>query len=99
VATTISYTAARARFASLCNSAASSREAIIIRRRGAEDVALISGAELRGILETAHLLRAPRNAKRLLTAVRRARRRGLKCKSVRQLRRAVGLEERRCVLG
>ena len=95
MAATITYTAARARFASLCDSAVSSREAIIIQRRGAQDVALISAAELRGILETAHLLRAPRNAKRLLTAVRRARRRGLKRKSLRQLRREVGLEEKR----
>jgi len=95
MAATITYTAARARFASLCDSAASSREAIVIQRRGAEDVALICAAELRGILETAHLLRAPRNAKRLLTAVRRARRRGLKAKSVGQLRHAVGLEEKR----
>lgn len=95
MAATITYTAARARFASLCDSAASSREPIIIQRRGAEEVALISATELRGILETAHLLRAPRNAKRLLTALRRARRRSLKPKSVRQLRREVGLEEKR----
>lgn len=95
MAATITYTAARAKFASLCDSAVSSQEAIIIQRRGAEDVALISAAELRGILETAHLLRSPRNAKRLLTAVRRARRRSLKPKSTLALRRAVGLDERR----
>ena len=91
----ITYTAARARFASLCDSAVSSREPIIIQRRGAEEVALISAAELRGILETAHLLRAPRNAKRLLTALRRARRRSLKPKPVGQLRREIGLETKR----
>jgi antitoxin YefM len=94
MAATITYTAARARFASLCDSAVSSREPIIIQRRGAEEVALICAAELRGILETAHLLRAPRNAKRLLTALRRARRRSLKPRSVRHLRREVGLEEK-----
>lgn len=94
MAAAITYTAARARFASLCDSASSSREAIIIQRRGAEDVALISAAELHGILETAHLLRAPRNAKRLLAALRRARRRTLKPKSVRQLRREVGLADK-----
>lgn len=94
MAATVTYTAARARFATLCDSAVSSREPIIIQRRGAEEVALISAAELRGILETAHLLRAPRNAKRLLTALRRARRRSLKSKSVRQLRREVGLADK-----
>ena len=95
MAAAITYTAARARFASLCDSATSSREPIIIHRRGAEDVALISAAELRSILETAHLLRSPENAKRLLTAFRRARRRTLKPKSVRQLRTEVGLDEKR----
>ena len=36
------------------------REVVIIRRRGAEDVALITAKELSGLLETAHLLRSPR---------------------------------------
>jgi antitoxin YefM len=95
MAAAITYTAARARFASLCDSAVSSREAIIIQRRGAEDVALISAAELRGILETAHLLRSARNTRRLLAALRRARRRTVKPRTVQQLRREVGLEEKR----
>ena len=36
------------------------------------DVALIPAAELAGLIETAHLLRSPKNARRLLTAVRRS---------------------------
>ena len=44
-----------------------------IRRRGSEDVALIAADELESLLETAHLLRSPRNADRLLTARQRAR--------------------------
>lgn len=42
------------------------REIVVIQRRGAEDVALISASELSSVMETAYLLRFPRNAKRLL---------------------------------
>ncbi len=50
------------------------REIVIVRRRGARDVALIPAEELAGLLETAHLMRSPKNAKRLLSALRRAER-------------------------
>ena len=62
---------ARESLAALCDSAASG-EAVIIRRRGAEDVALIAAAELRSLEETAHLLRSPKSAERLLRALVRA---------------------------
>lgn len=55
------YTSARANLAKLFNEVTQNREIVIIRRRGAEDVAK----------ETAHLLRSPRNAKRLLEALGR----------------------------
>ena len=45
-----------------------SREPVIIHRRGAEDVALVNAAELRSLTETAHLLRSPKNAQRLIRA-------------------------------
>jgi antitoxin YefM len=64
---------ARAHFAALCDEAISTREPIIIHRGDAEDVALIAAEELRSLMETAHLLRSPRNAERLLTALARAR--------------------------
>jgi antitoxin YefM len=67
------YTQARAHLTELCDQVGSSREAVIIRRRGAEDVALVSAAELRSLMETAHLLRSPRNAQRLIAALQRAR--------------------------
>jgi prevent-host-death family protein len=66
-------TNARANLASLCDEAVFTREPIIIRRRGAEDVALVSAAELRSLTETAHLLGSPKNAARLFTALKRAR--------------------------
>ena len=66
------YTQARAALASLCDAATRDRETVIIRRRGAEDVALIAADELRSLQETAHLLRSPKNARRLLRALLRA---------------------------
>jgi len=87
-----SYTEARANLAKLCDRAADHRETIIIHRRGHEDVALISAAELAGLNETAHLLRSPRNRQRLLKALRRATRRQGRPQTVEQLRREVGLE-------
>ena len=67
-----SYTSARANLAKLCDQVAESLEPVFIRRRGAADVALVSADELRSLLETAHLLRSPKNARRLLTALARA---------------------------
>ncbi|MCY3762790.1 MAG: type II toxin-antitoxin system prevent-host-death family antitoxin [Gemmatimonadetes bacterium] len=85
------YTQARSEFASLCDEVASSREPVIIRRRNAEDVALVSADELASLLETAHLLRSPRNAQRLLTAIDRAQSGSLPPSSVEGLRRKLGL--------
>lgn len=85
------YTHARAHFASLCDSVVHDRDSVIIRRRGAEDVALVSASELRSLEETAHLLRSPRNAARLLAALQRATTRKLKTSSPDALRKKLGL--------
>ncbi|HKQ03880.1 MAG TPA: type II toxin-antitoxin system prevent-host-death family antitoxin [Blastocatellia bacterium] len=87
------YTKARANFAKLCNEVAENREIVIINRRGNEDVALVAADELSSLIETAHLLRSPKNAQRLLSALKRARSRKLKPRRVAQLRREVGLGE------
>ena len=86
------YTHARANLAALCEKVTANCEVVIIHRRGAEDVALISAAELTSLMETAHLLRSPKNAKRLLTALARAQKRTLPPQSVEELRREVGLD-------
>jgi antitoxin YefM len=85
------YTQARAAFASLCDAASEDREIIIIHRRNAGDVAMIAADELQSLLETAHLLRSPRNAERLLTALTRARGSDLPADSVDALRVEMGL--------
>ena len=70
--TETSYTQARARFAALLDQVTDTREPVLIRRHGKEAVALIAADGLAGWLETAHLLRSPKNAQRLLEATARA---------------------------
>ena len=69
--TTISYTEARERLASVWDETISTREPLVIDRRGHESVVLLPASELQGLLETAHLLRSPVNARRLLGALNR----------------------------
>ena len=88
------YTNARANFAKLCNEVTSNQEVVIINRRGAQDVALISAAELASLTETAHLLRAPKNAERLLRALTRAKARTLKPQTVETLRKEIGIGQK-----
>ncbi|HKA17602.1 MAG TPA: type II toxin-antitoxin system prevent-host-death family antitoxin [Blastocatellia bacterium] len=87
------YTNARANLAKLCNEVAANREIVIINRRGNEDVALVAADELSSLIETAHLLRSPKNAQRLLAALNRARSRRLKPQSVAKLRREMKLAQ------
>ena len=56
------YSNARANLANLLTSASDDKEIVTIHRRNAENVALISSSELSGLMETAHLLRSPKNA-------------------------------------
>ncbi|MBP7950098.1 MAG: type II toxin-antitoxin system prevent-host-death family antitoxin [Verrucomicrobiales bacterium] len=67
----VSYTEARDRLASIWDEAVSTREPVIISRRGSESVVLVPLDEWEGLQETAHLLRSPANARRLLGALQR----------------------------
>jgi antitoxin YefM len=86
-----SYSSARANLAKLYDEVSENQRIVIISRRGRHDVALISADELSGLLETAHLLRSPKNAERLLTALNRAKSKKLRAKSVAALRKELGL--------
>jgi antitoxin YefM len=86
------YTHARAQLASLLDEVTKNREVVIIKRRGSEDVAMITADELSGILETAHLLRSPKNVKRLLTALDRVRKESGFPQTIDELRKEVGFE-------
>jgi antitoxin YefM len=85
------YTGLRERLASVLDQVSNDQEVVIVRRRGAKDVALIPADELASLMETASLLRSPRNAKRLLTALRRAKQGKPKPTPVEKLRREMGL--------
>jgi antitoxin YefM len=87
------YTEARANLARLWDQATHDRETVIISRRGADDVALIAADELASLQETAHLLRSPANAARLLAAVHRALTGDVPPESLDEVRREVGLAD------
>lgn len=86
------YTNAREQFAKLLDRVTKDREVVIIQRRGAEDVAMISAEELASLTETAYLLRSPQNAERLLSALGRALKNQGKAQGMDDLRHEVGLE-------
>ena len=89
------YTNLRANLARLCDKVSLDQEIVIISRRGAEDVALVSAEELSSLIETAHLLRSPKNVERLVAALNRARSEKPKTKSVESLRSEIGLGEKK----
>ncbi|MEE9217418.1 MAG: type II toxin-antitoxin system prevent-host-death family antitoxin [Anaerolineales bacterium] len=87
----ISYSQARQKLASLLDAVTDDREVVIIRRRNGEPAALIAADELVGLTETAHLLRSPANATRLLEALARALKGGGKTMTVEEVQREVRL--------
>lgn len=86
------YTNLRQGLASFLKRVSEDQEVVIVRRRGTKDVALVPAEELAGLMETAHLLRSPRNAQRLLAALRRAQRGTGRPQSLEDLRQETGLE-------
>jgi len=88
------YSRARANLAKLFDEVTENQEIVIVSRRGAQDVAFVAAEELASLLETAHLLRSPKNVERLLSALKRAQSGKVKPKSVGALRRELGLGEK-----
>jgi len=87
------YTNARANFAGLCDEVVENREIVLIRRRNGSNVAMIAADELQSLVESAHLMRSPKNAERLLAALERALKGSETASSLQSLRAEVGLEE------
>lgn len=87
------YTRARAGLAGLFDRVTRDRETVIVRRRSSEPVALIAADELASLEETAHLLRSPKNAERLLSALARARVGEGEPATVEDLRRELEVDE------
>jgi antitoxin YefM len=65
----ITYTAARENLASTINRVCEDNAPIIITRNRDQAVVMMSLAEYEALEETAHLLRSPANAKRLLDSI------------------------------
>jgi len=86
------YTALRERLAGFLDQVIDDREVVIVRRRGARDVAIIPADELSSLMETAYLLRLPKNAERLLDSLREMDRGKGKVETVDSLRRSLGLQ-------
>ncbi len=88
----VSYSYARQNLAKILSEAEESQEPVIIRRRGHEDMALIPADELRSLEESAHLLRSPKNARRILQALQRALENAGVAETPESLRSQLGLE-------
>ncbi len=86
------YSQAREHLKALMDRAVEDREVIVVRRRTGGDVAMIAADELASIVETAHLLRSEKNAKRLLAALYRARSRTTKPTPIAHLEKLVGVD-------
>jgi antitoxin YefM len=89
MATETTYTTLRENLASILDQVVDEQETVIVRRRGSRDVALVPARELAGLMETAHLLRSPENARRLMTALKRAERGKTRPSGVTDLRREI----------
>jgi len=68
---TITYSTARDHLAEVWDKTVSTREPVVVSRRGTESIVMLPLEEWEGLQETAHLLRSPANAKRLLAALDR----------------------------
>lgn len=68
---TMSYTESRARYAEVLEAVTNDREEIVITRAGHEPVVMMSLDDYESLRETAHLMRSPANARRLLDAMER----------------------------
>jgi len=86
------YTALREGLASFLDQVVDDREVVIVRRRGARDVAIVPADELSSLMETAYLLRSPRNAERLLESLHEVERGGGEVMTLGEVRRSVGLD-------
>jgi antitoxin YefM len=66
------YSKARQNLSKLLDEVTKNQETVIIKRRRGDSVVMMSEKDATSLFETAHLLRSPRNAIRLLTALGRA---------------------------
>ena len=66
---TMTYTESRANYAQVLDIAVEDLEEVVITRAGREPAVILSLAEYESLKETAHLLRSPANARKLLDSI------------------------------
>ena len=89
--TTATYSHLREHLAEVWDAVEDTQEPVILQRRGHEDLALLPAAELAGLMETAHLLRSPKNALRLMAALARSEARTVEPTTLQELRASLDL--------
>lgn len=68
----VTYTELRANLKGFMDEVCNTRAALLVTRQNARSVVMISEDDYEGLLETAHLLRSPANAVRLLESIQQA---------------------------
>lgn len=68
----MTYSRARQNLAKLLDEVTANKETVLIKRRRGEGVIMMAESDAASLLETAHLLRSPRNARRIFEALERA---------------------------
>lgn len=91
---TATYSQLRENLAAIWDEVEDTQEPIIVTRKGHQDLAILPAEELAGIQETVHLLRSPKNARRLMEALVRAYNGQGSETTVAALRTNLGLEVR-----
>jgi antitoxin YefM len=89
--TTATYSHAREHLAQIWDSIEDAQQPVVLQRRGHQDMALLPADELASLQETAYLLRSPKNAERLLTALARSRSGTKRPITLERLRAALGV--------
>jgi antitoxin YefM len=88
------YTSLRENLATFLDRVTDDREVLVVkRRRGQRDVAIVAADELSSLMETAYLLRSPKNAQRLAESLRELDRGGGEVMTLEELRHTVGLDK------
>lgn len=66
---TVSYSESRANYAATLDAVVDDLEEVVITRAGREPVVMVAQSAYDSLVETAHLLRSPANARRLMDSI------------------------------
>ena len=89
----VSYSEARSNLATLMDQVIDDCEVVVIKRRGRSSVAMIDADELSSLMETEYLFRSPKNAARLMSALKQVEEGGGQVTTIEELRKEFGAEK------